>query len=261
MTEQAALEEQLSPVEDEPVITDELEAGAETPAESAPATVDPDYIPPEEMTEKFQAKVNKQTARYYAEKRQKDALAEENARLKAQIPQAASTVATGEPKLEDFDYDDTAYQAALVQHHVAVALAEDRQKQAQQAQVSAQETTFNTFQQKVAEFTKQAPDFHEVTGLVPDLQPETLEAVMQHEKAPEIAYYLGKHLDVADQIVQMTPIQAAIKLGEISAQLTATPKTVKTSAAPEPVNPIVGGGSISKAQEDMTIEELEALHY
>jgi len=256
---EAALDENMPALDDVEATADTPEIATESPADTAPATVDsegkdPNYIPEDEIGEKTQARINKITADKYAEKRRADALQAELNQRPTQ--QAATPAATAEPTLEQYDYDDAAYTAALIDHKVKEGLAANQQQQTQKAQATAAEATFNTFQEKVVEFQKQAPDFQEVTSQVPDLQPETLEAVMQHEKAAEIAYYLGKHLDVADQIVQMTPIQAAIKLGEISAQLTAITKTVKQSAAPAPIAPIDSGSSISKEQEDMSMDEI-----
>ncbi len=259
MTEQAALDENMPPVETVEAVATTEETGTETQAAPATATdegqnLDPNFIPEDEIGEKTRARLNKITADKYAEKRRADALQAKLDELSSQ-PIPVQT-ATSEPTLEQHDYDESAYTAALIDYKVKEGLAQNQQQQTQQAQEAAAETTFNSFQEKVMEFQKQAPDFEQVTALVPDLQPETLEAVMQHPKAAEIAYYLGKHLDVADEVVNMSPIQAAIKLGEISAQLTATPQTVKPSAAPAPIEPVGSGGVLNKAPEDMSMEEI-----
>ena len=82
---------------------------------------------------------------------------------------------------------------------------------------------------------------------------------MQSEKGPQIAHYLGKHLDVADVIATASPMVAAMKLGEISAQLSNTKPTKQPSAAPDPIEPVKAGGKLNKNAEDMSMDEIYAI--
>ena len=240
--EQAALDEQVSPAEINAVTTAETEAGATTQADSATANEDgAEFVATE--NDKVQARFNQITADKYAEKRRADEAEDRLAQIKANQP---APIVKGEPKLEDFDFDESAHMAALIDYKVEQKAQEIQQDQQRQVQAQTAEATLNNFQEKVVSFQKQAPDFEAIVAAVPQLPQETLDAIMQNEKGPELAYYLGKHLNVADEIVNMSPIQAAMKLGQISVQLTATPQTVKTSAAPEPIEPIMGEGNLTK---------------
>jgi len=256
MTEQAAQDPMMPPMDDmeaEATTAPETEGQAET----APATVDKekgDFVSPEDISEKTQSRINKITAEKYAEKRRADDLAKEIETLKN--VQTPTQPTTGEPKLEDFDYDDAAYTSALIDHKVNQKASEIQQQQ-QQAQSQAQaRQTSDDFNTKVAEFEQKATDYQQVVANIPQLPNETLNAVMQSDKGPELAYYLGKHLDVADEIATASPMVAAMKLGQISAQLSATVTTNKTSAAPDPIEPIESGSSLSKKAEDMSMEEI-----
>lgn len=255
--EQAAQDPNMPPTEETEVTETtetEVETKAEGQAETAPAEVEETGFV-ETESDKVQKRINKITAEKYAEKRRADELERKLNEAAAQTPQV-QTQSTAEPKLEDFDYDEAAHTAALIDYKVNQK-AEQIQQQSQQAQAQQQaQQQAGEFHQKVAEFTAKASDYEQVVANIPPLPEQTLNAVMQSDKGPEIAYYLGKHLDVADMIATADPMTAAMKLGQISAQLTATTKTVKTSAAPEPIEPINSGGVSTRNMEDMSMEEI-----
>jgi len=52
---------------------------------------------------------------------------------------------------------------------------------------------------------------------------------------------------------------AAMQLGAISARLGAVKPNIAPSAAPEPIEPISSGGSVSKDIGDMSMEEIYGL--
>jgi len=240
---EAALDEQTPSTDDVNATADTTDAEANTQADPAPATDEGgEFV--ETESDKVQARINKITADKYAEKRRADAAQAELDQLRANQP-APTQAATGEPKLEDFDYDESAHMAAMIDYKVNQKAAEIQQQQQQQVQAQKSQEAVNTFQQKATALREKAPDFDQVVASVPTLPQDTLDAVMQHEKGPELAYYLGKHLDVADEIVNMSPVSAAMKLGQISAQLSAPTQTKATSAAPDPINPISTGGTVS----------------
>ena len=258
MTEQAAQDPNMPPL-DEAEVTEqtatETEAKAEGQAETAPAPVEENegqFV--NDISEKIQKRINKITAEKYAEKRRADEAERKLNEQQAQAPQIQTQ--SNEPKLEDFDYDEAAHTSALIDYRVNLK-AEQIQQQQQQAQSQAQvRQTADNFNTKVAAFAEKATDYEQIVANIPQLPEETLNAVMQSDKGPELAYYLGKHLDVADEIATASPMVAAMKLGQISAQLTATTKTVKQSAAPEPIDPVGSGGVSHKNEEEMSMEEI-----
>jgi chromosome segregation ATPase len=262
MTEQAAQDPNMPPM-DEPEATEQTEATAtpetEGQAETATAPVEKEegqFVSPEDISEKTQKRINKITAEKYAEKREKEALQAEVEKLKSQVQPVTQTSNADEPKLEDFEYDEAAHTSALIDYRVNLK-AEQIQQQQQQATSQAQaRQTSDSFNTKVAEFEQKATDYQQVVANIPQLPEETLNAVMQSDKGPELAYYLGKHLDVADEIATASPMVAAMKLGQISVQLSATVTATKTSAAPDPIEPIESGSSLSKKTEDMSMDEI-----
>lgn len=256
MTEQAAQDPNMPPTaEAEPTeeVVEEVEVKEEGQAETAPAEVEETGFV-ETESDKVQKRINKITAEKYAEKRRADDLERKLTEQSAQIPKVQPQGT--EPKLEDYDFDEAAHTAALIDFKVSQK-ADEIQQQQQQAQDNAKaQQVSSDFNLKVATFAEKAPDYEQVVANIPQLPDQTLNAIMQHEKGPEMAYYLGKHLDVADQVATSDPYVAAMTLGQISAQLTATTKTVTTSAAPEPIEPINSGGVSNPSMEDMSMEEI-----
>ena len=251
MTENAAL------IEDSNMPPLDVEAVDDTKTESAPVEqVESPAEPQEEnLSERGQKRFNKITADKWEHKRRADEAERKLAEMQAQAP--AQPVVSDKPlSLEDFDYDEGKLQAAQIDRQVEQRFAamQTQQKAAQvQEQQQARASAFNA---KAAEFAANVPDYQEAIGQIPELPPETLDAVMQSENGPALAYHLAKHLDVADEIASASPMVAAMRLGEISASLKATKPDIKTSAAPAPIEPITSGGSISKDVGEMSMAEI-----
>ncbi|MEE8207806.1 MAG: hypothetical protein V3T88_02435 [Nitrosomonadaceae bacterium] len=257
MTEQAAQDPNMPPTDETEVtapaeteVTPEPEGQAETA--TAPVEKEGSFVNTD--SEKVQARINKITAEKYAEKRRADEA--ERKLSERDVQPTPQPTQTGEPKLEDFDYDESAHTNALIDYKVNQK-AEQIQQQQQQATSQAQaKQTSDDFNTKVAAFAEKATDYQQVVANIPQLPEDTLNAVMQSDKGPELAYYLGKHLDIADEIATASPMVAAMKLGQISAQLSAPVTATKTSAAPDPIEPIESGSSLSKNVEEMSMDEI-----
>lgn len=243
-------------------IKEEVEAGTKEPgstellkdeivqpkADPAPAKVD-------ETTEQdsVQKRINKITAGKYEEKRRADALQTEIDALRANQP---APIEPKEPNLEDFDFDDAKYQDALVDYKIEQKMKDQVALQTQQENRYRALQTQQAFNTKVSDFTENATDYQDVISNVPVLPPETLDAIMQMENGPQVAYYLGKHLDVADEIAIANPMMAAMKLGEIRMSLAKPKPSTKQSAAPEPVDTLTPGGTTNKDIGEMSMEEI-----
>ena len=82
--------------------------------------------------------------------------------------------------------------------------------------------------------------------------PTIRQALLGLDNGPEIAYTLGKNLDVAYEIANMNPIQAGMKLAEL---INRAPRTTKN--APAPVKPIGATGTITgkKSYAEMSTAE------
>ncbi|MCK5600861.1 hypothetical protein KAR91_03270 [Candidatus Pacearchaeota archaeon] len=215
-----------------------------------PAPVDTPSDPAQDAVQK---RINKITADKYAEKRRADDL---QAKLDAQVETKPKLPADA-PQLEDFDYDDSKHQAAIIQYEVKKALDSAQQVTNQQQAEQARQKLANDFTSKEAEYLATHPEYSEEVGNLPMFNQDTLNAI--YELGPQVTHYLAKHLDVANEVASASTTMAAIKLGQISMGLTADTKTVTTTKAPEPVETIAGAGGINKSQEDMSMDEIMAL--
>ena len=251
MTEEALaaqVDENMPPLDE---VVEETPAEIESPEQEEVATPESGGFV-EELDDKAQARVNKLTFEKHEQKRRADAAVKALEDFKANNapPEQA------EPKLEDFDFDEAQYNAALIKYQTAkginTAISEYKTEQQQNLDNRRQTEINNNFNARVDDFRKATPDYDQTIAGLPDLPGNVLDAVMQAENGPQLAHYLGKHLDVAENITLM-------KLGEISAQLKNVKPTNKQSAAPDPIVPVKSGGTLNKSMDDMSMAEIYAL--
>ncbi len=239
MTEEAAQVDENMPV-DTPV---------EQPVpDSAPA--DP-IVEPEKN--KVQLRINKITADKHAAIRRADA-------AEKRVKELETPAELAEPKLEDFDFDENQHSVALAEYRSRIAAREEisnhHTQQEKTAENNRQSEITNAFNKRTTEFMKDVPDYTERLESLPTFSADTLGTIMQADNGPQLAYYLSKNLDIADEVANASPMDAAMKLGMISAQLANPKPTNQPSAAPDPIDPIMPGGKLSKEQEDMSMDEI-----
>ena len=228
-------EESAPPKEEKPEETPE-----ETPGET-------DEEPGDEKITGFQKRINKRTADYYREKRERERLEQELAELKSKgIAQPVSE----KPSLEKFDYDEDQYREALIEWQVENKLGKTLESRRKETEKESFNRQINEFADKVRKAN--IPDYDEVVYSLAEnvrLPYEVLSAIHQDEKGPEIMVYLGKNLDIAEDLSRLSPIQAGRKLGEISGKLSAK-QTKRTTKAPDPVETAGSGGSAATTDLD-----------
>jgi len=196
-----------------------------------------------------QKRIDKLTAEKYAEKRQREALEERLASLEASKPQAA-VVTEGKPTLEQFDFDDSQYQAALISYEVKQQVEAERVA-AQKAQSQAKQREIDaSFDNAEVKYATDNPEYINDVQNLPRFNDQTLSVIKGQENAPNLVHYLSKNPETAHTIASLDPISAAVQIGTISANLAATTKpAVQTSTAPDPIIPVTTGGSIGEGSE------------
>ena len=250
---------------DEPVAADGKAADKPAEAEAVAAEVKPAKKP---ISERF----SEVTAQRRAEKERADNLekvatqqTEALARalqtieqLTGQSAQDAAARATAEdprPKRETFDTPD-AYDTALVdwaKRESARAVQADtyRQRAEQseqtrrdeakrlddQQKAQAQEAV-NRWQERRAKALEEMSDFAEVAeGAHWNPSPPMIQALLNADNGPQVAYYLGKHPDRADEICKLNPVAQVLEMGKLAAEL-ARSKPTAASKAPPPIKPL-----------------------
>lgn len=173
----------------------------------------------------------------------------------AQAEPTPEATVSGEPKLEDFDFDMTAFNRA----HYKWMRDEERK---QEAIVKVQKT----FVEKESAFEAEHPDYREVAyaPTLPMTQ-EMVRVILETDDPPAVAYYLGKNPGEAADIAQMQPLAAARAIGRIEAKLSAPasapvrepPK--KTTNAPPPPKTVSGAGKPEVSVDDPNISAAQRI--
>lgn len=146
----------------------------------------------------------------------------------------------GKPTADQFESYD-AYLEALTDWKVgdmvrAREAEAQRQREAQEAQTLTQQ-----FDSRAMAFAAEVEDYQQV-ALDPTLpvSDAMAQVIRSSEKGPQILYHLGQNRAEAMRLYQMQPLQAALEIGRLEARL-AVPQPRRSSTAPPPVNPVVGG--------------------
>lgn len=129
------------------------------------------------------------------------------------------------------------------------------QKLASIEQRKSIENVAKTYDQKLAEFRKTAPDFDDVMAeFIEDYGqvevPEIVQVAMESDHGPAIAYFMAKNPTEVERIAKLPTHKRLLELGKIEAKVSMTNKqekvieTKKVSKAPAPVEPVKGTGKV-----------------
>jgi len=226
---------EVEEVKADEVETEEAEATPTDSEEQASEVTETDE-PSESSTENeeddgFEKRAAKLTERYYTEKQQKEHYKQlyDEMLQKQQPPQEAGKT------LADFDYDENQFAQYLDSQARQRALQESQQM----AHQERQRQKAVEFRVREEQFAKDVPDYQQVAYYSP-ITPEIADVIMSSEKGPELAYYLGKHADVAESLSNMGPLDMAREIGRIEATRLVPKKPPSVSKAPKPVPQIQG---------------------
>jgi hypothetical protein len=138
------------------------------------------------------------------------------------------------PTAEDFD-DYDAYVEALTDWKVDNKTRDVAAKATQSAEVSFRQSNWNDRQAAVVSIL---PDYNEVVGSSDiELKQNVIDALMESERGPELAYHMATNPEYAAQLNKMSATGAALELGRLEASLD-TPVSKPASKAPAPISPI-----------------------
>ena len=242
----------------DPVVTETDDTAApeteETPVETPEAPPEKTFTQAEldAILQKRIAKVSRQAERdaVAREQRIQQEVAERFAKSQPQ-PVAPS----GEPKPQQFqDYES--YIAALTDFKVEQRMNGFRQESEAQQQARAQREQAETVQQKFSAASKKYDDFIEVVTS-PDV-PISIpmrDAIADSEHGGEVAYYLGNHIDEADRISRLSPVQQVREILKLETKLTVVPAPTKT---PPPIVPNKGNAAAKRDTFELPWKEFVA---
>ena len=195
--------------------------------------------------------IGRQHAKFREEQQRADGLQQENAQLRAQMPQEQRPVVpeAPDPMDDDFDQKMATRDKAIRDGATFDANQQTATAQATAAANQAQNTRQATLAQSAQTYTERA----QTMGLdAADLQvagntvaaygvsDELAEHILNDEQGPLITQYLAGNLNELETLRGLAPMQAAVHLATtIMPKITAAPAN---SGAPPPSDGLAGGG-------------------
>lgn len=242
----------------------EVESNNQQPVEEVtpePTPVEEEVIEPT-PTDEPKEEVNeapKPQSKSRAQKRI-EALIQEKHDLTRQLEEALSKP---EPKVKELDPDDfDDYDDYLS----AVAESKPKEVTKEAPKVDDMAVVIEQIQEKFEDSREKYADFDEkVTNPTLPLTNDLLKAINESDEAGEVAYYLASNPAEAKRLSQLSLGKMAIEVGKIELKLSQPepqPKPIvkKTTATPEPINPVGGANSTPRSIEQVeTYSEFEAM--
>lgn len=206
----------------------------------------------------YDKRINKIHAEKIQQRNRADRLEKELSELKSGARSEVVTDNGSAPKIEDFDYDDSRYRDALIDHRVESALQARDELQVRHKVEQTAQANEARFLERAVTFQNETKDYTEVLGKLPFFQESTIGAIRSIENGPEVAYHLGQNLELAGRIADLDSVSAAIELGRLAHSLNTNETTaVRQSNAPAPITPVSSsGGTLVKPEGDKTMEEI-----
>lgn len=253
-------ESALAPVAD-PEVT--IETTEEVPSEVA----QPEATP--EQAEQISAAKARRERERAARQRQAEELEQTRAKLaeaEAKVRRVVEEQAKDARPTPDKFPDPIEYTAELAAWNAMRSLSQ-RERQAADQEVKAAEerarrvaeehraTIDQNWVGQVSEARTRYSDFDATVAKAGVGMPEHVAMLIKTaDQGADLAYHLGQNPELARQISQLHPVEAARMLGRLEATLSA-PKPRTFTNAPDPVNPVRGNATAQKDPTTMTAKE------
>jgi hypothetical protein len=246
----------------------EIPDGVESPIEQGEVDQDTSEAGEESVDKKdpwYKRRIDELTrekyeARRYAERLER--LLDHPQAAPQQAPPQPSSIQP--PRPQDFiggEYDPQ-YIQAQIEYARVTAIEEARRAVAMEYEQRAQQAQQAQFLQQLESAEAAARAKHRdydvvIEGITQDprlAQNPVIRQAVLSAQGPEIAYVLGKNLEVAYELATMDPISAGMRLADVLA------KSKRTGTAPNPISPISQAGStpLRKTTAQMTTAEFIA---
>ena len=177
---------------------------------------------------------------------------------RAQAPAAVQAESITAPVFENFE---TYEEYELAKESYLETKIEQRltAKFQRNQQVQAQQEGLKTFEQRVEKAAEADPTIYDIRH-DPTLPVSTVMAQILHssEAAGQLLKWIDGNRTEASKIANMDPIQAAIAMSKVEAQILYSPKPVppkRVSSAPDPIPTVTPAGSVTQDDEKMPLEQ------
>lgn len=278
--EAAAVEGEETPAEGGEAPTEEEEESAEAEsADEAPKAADK----PKGKKDGRLERINKLTRRTYELRDENDRLAEENRKLREKLEGGAPRTEQApvvepevigelppEPDENQFLEEGKTYKDflnALWDWREKKKAIDEHRKQAEEARRAEEDklkSNLQNYTERVAEAREKYPDWEETLKQPIQIPRSVQTAIIEMDNGPDVAYFLGKHPEICEGLLELSSVKAVMEIGRISDQLaggnepagaadkTVTPPPVRnvTSNAPPPISPVKGVATKSSVPVD-----------
>jgi len=170
----------------------------------------------------------------------------------------------GAPKRTDYEDDeegDLAYATELAAYNATknvintLQTSQERAKAEQAIQATQQK--FNVHAERVTTAREKIKDYDEViakshlqvTDESGNLLPQT-QAILDCPNSPDVCYHLGVNPELAERINASTPLNAAVMIGRLSAEL-ASANSVEFKPKPDPIESEDTGAGLGKLDDNL----------
>ena len=165
--------------------------------------------------------------------------ASERDRYRKQLEEIATRRADPNISLDQLD-------SLRVTEAVKAERADQLATEAQNAQRQVAQRRHEAFQERVNEVRDRLPDFDQVVHANVPISNAAADLIAESEYGPQIAYHLGKNIDLAERIAAMPPHLQGREIARIEQQVSVPLR--KVSNAPNPP-PRVGGNTAPAAKD------------
>ncbi len=173
---------------------------------------------------------------------------------------------SAKPRREDFATID-AYEEARDAYVTKQAVDSFKKEQREKEQQDLQKKRDQAYMDRVAKFVKEeAKDFNEVLkSATAPLSLVMREAIRDSEVGPQIVYELAQNPEEAERIFSLSPTRQAVEIGRLETRFleqtepSKSSQERKTTAAPKPVTPVKGKGTV--VQKDLDDPSLSQEEY
>lgn len=191
--------------------------------------------------------------------------AEENALLRQALAERnpeKQEQSTEKPTRSNYA-DDAGYIDALVEYKTDQRMA-DIEKKMQEQTARVKEMT--AFEIREADIRKEISDYDEIVNGAIDVpvSESVVSAIKASPNGPAIRYYLAQNPDIAEELINLSPVQAILEIGRLETKINAPAKkpAIRPSGAPEPVKPATGTrGKNTVDRERMSDDEWRKLRH
>jgi hypothetical protein len=232
------------------------------PVVSEPEDIDTDS---REVPRGVQKRFDTLTRQREEERRANQALREQLAQMQGQLetltrlqrgdeppPPALPLDQQPEPRAEEYPSEQEWFKAVR-EWDKAQTLREFEQRQYQQAALAEAQRQQQALAAREAALRLEHADYDaQISTLGPKgLTPQVYQALLNHERGPDLGYYLAQHPEDLQRLAPLPPLHVWYELGRIEARLSgngstapAVPSVVTSSQPkPAPLTPVGSGGS------------------